>query len=154
MPSETDPLLPREVSPADVENARPQRRVSSTLQITVLMLVLLSEPITATVIFPFIAKVGLIFASVVSLTHLSSLQLVGEVGVAEGDPAAVGYYVGMIVRISLLTSYFVSILLNSVHRNLYSLLHKVCICSAVHMNLHTHSCPLCRMLHTSMGTLV
>ncbi|KEP46584.1 MFS general substrate transporter, partial [Rhizoctonia solani 123E] len=54
-------------------------------QITVLLLVLLSEPIAYSVIYPFIAR------------------LVNETGVTGGNESKIGYYAGMIESVFFLT---------------------------------------------------
>lgn len=86
MSSESTPLLNNVEHAAgvaaDCETAAPTESVPNPLpklQLGIVFLVLLSEPITASVIYPFLFK------------------LVGEVGITD-DPKATGYYVGLIVR--------------------------------------------------------
>ncbi len=50
------------------------------LQLSIIYLIQFAEPVTATVIYPFI------------------IQLIQETGITKGDERRTGYFVGMIVR--------------------------------------------------------
>lgn len=58
----------------------PERTPPPKMQLFIVFLIQLAEPITATVIYPFIA------------------QFVRETGITHGDEKATGYFAGIVVR--------------------------------------------------------
>jgi hypothetical protein len=73
----------------DLSQSSKHRHLSTVprLQLFVVLLIQISEPITATVIYPFVN------------------QFVRATGVTKGDERKTGYYAGLIVRISFLFAY-------------------------------------------------
>ena len=68
-------------------------------QIAILMLLHLAEPMTSTVIFPFINQASGIISWTACLDSLTEdlPQLVSELDITGGDEKKVGYYAGLIV---------------------------------------------------------
>jgi hypothetical protein len=90
-PSEEDPLLPQ------VQEAQPPDKQTTPLpklQLSVLLLLQLAEPISSFIIFPFINQVRML--SDYRMVWLSDdvFKLVGELDITGGDPTKVGYYAG------------------------------------------------------------
>ena len=80
----------------DLQNGRSSLRL---MQLAVVYLILICEPLSATVIFPFIAKVRRVIQSIRLLAFINlKVQAVDEMGVTKGDKSMTGYYVGFIVR--------------------------------------------------------
>jgi hypothetical protein len=65
-------------------------------QVWILIVLLLAEPLTSQVIFPFTPEVCHI-CILVSSFHIHPLQFVRNVGITHGDESRVGLYVGMMV---------------------------------------------------------
>lgn len=68
------------------------------LQIFILLLMQLAEPITSNCIFPFINQVRY-ESPHTAILQLSALQLISELDITGGDEKKVGYYAGLIVSL-------------------------------------------------------
>ena len=69
------------------------------LQVGILMMLHVADPIASMSIFPYINQVRLYKNLLATLTFNAcpSCQLISELGITGGDDAAVGYYAGIIV---------------------------------------------------------
>jgi hypothetical protein len=112
MASERSPLIDgvqcsETVSYDSVQSSIAEKKVTPLpkLQLFVLLYIGLGEPITATVIYPFI------------------VQLVRDTGVTGGDETKTGYYAGFIVRLFLFLP--LSLLISSFCRKLSSSLQRL-----------------------------
>lgn len=87
----------------------PERKALKTqtplprLQISILLIISLAEPITSNCIYPFINQVCTSIRMLSCYTLNVNRQLVSELDITGGDETKVGYYAGLIVRTA---SYF------------------------------------------------
>jgi hypothetical protein len=92
------------------------------LQLSVLLYLLLAEPITSTVILPFIVQVCASHEPCFASRRITSIsKLVEETGITGGDVSKIGYYAGLVVCVQDLAPLAHPALLNcQSHRNPYS----------------------------------
>jgi hypothetical protein len=77
----------REDDPSSVEDRKIERTPLPKLQLAILFLIQFAEPVTATVIYPFVN------------------QFVRETGITGGDETKTGYYAGIVVSRRCLRSF-------------------------------------------------
>lgn len=98
-------LVTSEITPLQVPRKKPRTPLPK-LQIGILLILQLVEPIASLSIFPYINQVWLqddeVFYCDVQFWHCFPTQLIRELGITGGDDAAVGYYAGIIVGAAIL----------------------------------------------------
>jgi hypothetical protein len=78
-------------------------------QITVLLFLMLAEPITSQCIYPFINQVRLwICVSRRALYLTIFIKLIGELDITGGDARKIGYYAGLIVPTNMYSAWITS----------------------------------------------
>lgn len=79
------------------------------LQIFAVLFIFLPESVTSTLIYPFVVQVrkasGRRHQVLISIIN-NVLKLVRDLNIVKGDPAAVGYFSGLIVRVNRIYSIF------------------------------------------------
>ena len=93
-PDEETPLL------GDTSSAQPPPRKGNPLpklQIAIVLLLQVCEPLTSQSIYPYINKVSTLHAQEIIVFTWCVLQLVSELDITGGDERKVGYYAGLIV---------------------------------------------------------
>ena len=93
MTNERTPLLSTTEGPVHEESDKVAPTPIPKLQIGVLLLVLLSEPLCSQCIYPFINQVTHHIGQYTD-ADLTHFQLISELGVTGGDEKKLGYYAG------------------------------------------------------------
>ena len=97
--TETQPLLGLDSQKKHLPNPLPK------LQLAIVLLLQVCEPITSHSIFPYVNQVRLLRSSEASSHHFR--QLIIELDITGGDDRKVGYYAGLIVEWKMVLTKFV-----------------------------------------------
>lgn len=91
-PDEETPLL-------QVKNDAKSSSPLPKLQLSILLLMLLSEPVSFSSISPYISRVSLVPLSFsFTISDTSCYKLISGMEITHGDESQVGYYIGLMVR--------------------------------------------------------